>query len=292
MSEATSISIIGSGVVGTSIGSGFERLGHKVVFYDVDRTRVEELKNGHDATASLDSALERTAISFICVPTPFIGRFDSSNIISATQEIAKALRNKENYHLIVIKSTVIPTTTETVVIPILEKYKKIGEEVGICVNPEFLTEIANTWTNDEDYERDFFNEDRIVIGEYDKKSGDILEGLYEPLKRPIFRVDLRTAEMIKYASNCMLATKISYWNQLFLISQELEIDSQKVADIVGLDPRIGRYGTIHGKAFGGSCLPKDLKAFIEFAEEFQDVRFLKAVDDINEKMKKMRGVRE
>ncbi len=138
----------------------------------------------------------------------------------------------------------------------------------------------------------FFNEDRIVIGEYDKKSGDVLQGLYEPLKRPIFRVDLRTAEMIKYASNCMLATKISYWNQLFLISQELEIDSQKVADIVGLDPRIGKYGTIHGKAFGGSCLPKDLKAFIEFAEEFQDVRFLKAVDDINEMMKKMCGVRE
>ena len=160
------------------------------------------------------------------------------------------------------------------------------------MNPEFLTEIADTWTEDEGYKRDFFTEDRIVIGEYDKKSGDVLEELYKPLNKPIFRVNLKTAEMIKYASNCMLAAKISYWNEMFLICQKVGIDSQKVADIVGLDPRIGKYGTIHGKAFGGECLPKDLKGFIEFAERHQKVRLLKAIDEINEEMMSRYGVRE
>jgi UDPglucose 6-dehydrogenase len=165
-------------------------------------------------------------------------------------------------------------------------------DIGICMNPEFLTEMADTWTKDEGYKKDFFTEDRIVIGEYDKKSGDILESLYNPLNKPIFRTDLKTAELIKYASNCMFATKISYWNEIFLICEKLGIDSQKVADIVGLDPRIGRYGTVHGKAFGGKCLPKDLKAFISFVEKYRNVRLLKAVDEINEEMKKKHGVRE
>ncbi|MGB7533657.1 MAG: hypothetical protein WA977_11880 [Halobacteriota archaeon] len=98
--------------------------------------------------------------------------------------------------------------------------------------------------------------------------------------------------MIKYASNCMLATKISYWNEIFLICKELGIDSQEVANIVGLDPRIGKYGTVHGKAFGGKCLPKDLKAFISFAEKYHKTKLLKAVDDINEEMKEKYGVRE
>jgi len=193
----------------------------------------------------------------------------------------------------VVKSTVVPGTTEKVVIPILEKYtgKKAGE-FGICMNPEFLTEISGTWSTDENTKKDFFTEDRIVIGEYDKRSGDVLEELYKPLNKPIFRTDLRTAELIKYASNCMLATKISYWNEIFLICKELDIDSQIVANIVGLDPRIGKYGTVHGKAFGGKCLPKDLKAFISFAEKYRKPKLLKAVDEINEAIKEKYGVRE
>ena len=287
------ISIIGSGVVGKTMGFGFERLGHEVIFYDIDENVVEELSREHKATNDLN-AIKNTDISFICVPTPYISGlgFDSSYIVSATGGIAEALKSKDEYHLVVIKSTVLPTTTERVVIPILEKYKKVGKDIGICMNPEFLTEIADTWTNDEGYKKDFFTEDRIVIGEYDKKSGDILESLYNPLNKPIFRTDLKTAELIKYSSNCMLATKISYWNEIFLICEKLGIDSQKVVDIVGLDPRIGKYGTVHGKAFGGKCLPKDLKAFISFAEKYRNVRLLKAVDEINEEMKKKYGVRE
>jgi len=160
------------------------------------------------------------------------------------------------------------------------------------MNPEFLTEIESSWTDDRGYKKDFFTEDRIVIGEYDKRSGDALEEIYKPLNKPIFRTDLKTAEMIKYASNCMLATKISFWNEVFLICKNLGIDSQEVADIVALDSRIGKYGTVHGKAFGGKCLPKDLKAFVSFAERYHEPKLLKAVDDINEEMKKKYGVRE
>ena len=285
------ISIIGSGVVGKTMGFGFERLEHEVIFYDIDENVIKELSREHKATNDL-SAVKDTDISFICVPTPYISGlgFDSSYI--ATEGIAEALKSKDEYHLVVIKSTVLPTTTERVVIPILRKYKKVGKEIGICTNPEFLTEIADTWTNDEGYKKDFFTEDRIVIGEYDKKSGDILESLYNPLNKPIFRTDLKTAELIKYASNCMLAAKISYWNEIFLICKELGIDSQEVANIVALDPRIGRYGTVHGKAFGGKCLPKDLKAFVSFAEKHHKTKLLKAVDDINEEMKNKYGVRE
>ena len=157
------------------------------------------------------------------------------------------------------------------------------------MNPEFLTEISDTWSKDMGTKKDFFTEDRIVIGEYDKRSGDVLEELYKPLNKPIFRTDLKTAELIKYASNCMLATKISYWNETSLICKELSIDSQTVVDVVSIDPRIGKYGTVHGKAFGGKCLPKDLKAFISFAEKYRETKTLKAVDGANEEIKRSTG---
>ncbi len=287
--EMKRISIIGSGWVGTAIGKGLAELGNEVIFHDiVDK----DLPN---FTKDINYAIENSDVSFICVPTPTTSDgIDLSYIKEASKGIGKALANKGGYHLVVVKSTVVPGATEEVVIPILEEYsgKKAGSGIGVCMNPEFLTEIENTWTDENNYKKDFFTEDRIVIGEYDKKSGDGLEELYKPLDRPIFRVDLRTAEMIKYASNCMLATKISYWNEIFLICKELGVNSQVVADIVGLDPRIGKYGTVHGKAFGGKCLPKDLKAFIAFAQKYREPGLLKAVDEINEEMRERYGVRE
>jgi len=290
----TRISIIGSGFVGQAIGKGFLRLRNRVIFYDiVDK----DLPN---FTKDINYAIEHSDISFICVPTPTTPEgIDLSYIKEATMNIAIVLSRKRGYHLVVVKSTVVPGTTEKVVIPILEEYsgKSVREgEIGVCMNPEFLTEIERSWTDEIDYEiiykKDFFTEDRIVIGEYDKKSGYILAEVYKPLNKPIFRTDLKTAEMIKYASNCMLATKISYWNEIFLICKDLGIDSQIVANIVGLDPRIGKYGTVHGKAFGGKCLPKDLRAFIAFAERYREVKLLKAVDEINEEMRERYGVRE
>ena len=284
------ISIIGSGWVGTAIGKGFAGMGYEVMFYDIVS------KNLPNFTKDIDYAIKNSNVSFICVPTPTASDgIDLSYIKEASKNIGKALANKGDYHLVVVKSTVVPRTTEEVVIPILEKYSEKSAregETGICMNPEFLTEIESSWSEDKAYKKDFFTEDRIVIGEYDKKSGDVLEEFYKPLNKPIFRTDLKTAEMIKYASNCILATKISYWNEIFLICNELGVNSQTIADVVGLDPRIGKYGTVYGKAFGGKCLPKDLKAFISFAERYKDAKLLKAVDEINEEIRAKYGVRE
>jgi len=288
MSLMKRVSIIGTGWVGTSVGKGFTGLGYEVIFCDVVSKDLSNFTN------DINYAIENSDVSFICVPTPTKkGKIDLSYVKESSKNIGNALRLKRKYHVVTVKSTVVPTTTEEVVIPLLEKHsrKKIGE-FGVCVNPEFMTEIEGSWTKDESYKRGFFTQDRIVIGQYDKKSGDILEELYKPLSKPIFRTDLKTAEMIKYASNCVLVTKISFWNEMFLICKELGINSFLVADIVSLDPRIGKYGTIHGKAFGGKCLPKDLKAFISFAKRYRKLKLLEAVDNINEEMRKIYGVRE
>jgi len=195
----------------------------------------------------------------------------------------------------VVKSTVVPTTTEKVAIPILEKSsgKKVGKSIGVCMNPEFLTEIRESWIKDDKFTRDFFTEERIVIGEFDRKSGNVIEELYKPLKLPIFRVNLRTAEMVKYASNCALASRISFWNEIYYICRKIKVDSEEVAKIASLDSRIGKYGTIHGKAFGGKCFPKDLAALIHFSKGLgHDPELLRAVESINERIGKERGVRE
>ncbi len=284
------ISIIGSGWVGTAVGRGFAEMGYEVIFYDIVN------KSLPNFTKDINYAIQNSDVSFICVPTPTASDgIDLSYIKEASKNIGKALSNKDGYHLVAVKSTVVPGTTEEVVIPILEEYsgKSAREgEIGVCMNPEFLTEISESWSKDKGYKKDFFTEDRIVIGEYDKKSGDVLEELYKPLNKPILRTNLKTAELIKYASNCILATKTSYWNEIFLICKELSVNSQTVADVVGRDPRIGKYGTVHGKAFGGKCLPKDLKAFVSFAEKYHKARLLKAVDDINEEMREKYGIRE
>jgi UDPglucose 6-dehydrogenase len=171
------ISIIGSGWVGTAIGKGFTEIGYKVIFYDVVDKRLPNF------TIDINHAIENSNVSFICVPTPTTPEgIDLSYVIDASKNIGKALANKDSHHLVVVKSTVVPKTTENVVIPVLEKYseKKAGV-FGVCMNPEFLTEIENSWTAENGYRKDFFTEDRIVIGEYDKKSGDGLEEIYEPL---------------------------------------------------------------------------------------------------------------
>jgi UDPglucose 6-dehydrogenase len=167
------ISIIGSGWVGTAIGKGLAELGNEVIFYDVvDKDRP-------NFTKDISYAIENSDVSFISVPTPTTSEgIDLSYIKEATKSIGNVLATKRTYHLVVVKSTVVPGTTENVVIPTLEKHsgKKAGNEIGICMNPEFLTEISETWSKDAGTKKDFFTEDRIVIGEYDKKSGMFWKG--------------------------------------------------------------------------------------------------------------------
>jgi len=295
--ETLSVCILGSGTVGGSVGMGLSRFGNKVIFYDVDRERVESLINlGFSATIDADVAIRDSQISFICVPTPTVhGSIDLGYVRSVAREIGKSLRKKADFHLVVVKSTVLPRTTENVVIPLLEKHSRrtAGEDFGVCVNPEFLTQLHHSWTGDRSFARSFLDEPFVVIGELDEKCGDALQEVYEPLKAPVIRTDLRTAEMTKYAFNCALACRISFWNEIFYICRRLNIDSRVVASTAALDERVGTYGAVHGMAFGGKCLPKDLRAFVSFSQESgYEPELLKATEKINARTGKEFGVRE
>ena len=174
--------------------------------------------------------------------------------------MGQVLRQRRDYPLVVVKSTVIPGTTEGVVIPLLEENSgaRAGMDFPVAVNPEFLREGKAI--------TDFLNPDRIVIGELDKESGDILHELYKDFTAPILRLDLKTAEMIKYASNAFLATKISFINEIGNVCKKMGIDIYRVAEGMGLDPRISPHFLNAGIGFGGSCLPKDIKALIATAK--------------------------
>lgn len=287
-----SISIIGSGKVGGETGECLEKLGHKVIYCDINPNTISELsRQGKSVSDDVAQTVSKTDVSFVCVPTPSDNGINLTYVVDAVKKITEGLRNSKHWHLVVIKSTVIPLTTEKVVLPILQSS---GKEFGLCMNPEFLTEIAKSWTQDFNYHRGMRNTERIVIGELDKKSGDVLSDIYLPLHIPIFRTDLKTAEMCKYAANLMLATKISYWNEMFLVCQKLEIDSRLVGKITAMDKRIGFYGTINGMAAGGRCIPKDMEAYNKFIEKelFFKNTLLSKVKDINKFMAEKYGVRE
>jgi len=293
------ISVIGSGYVGLTTGMGFIKLGNEVIFIDVDDKKIQlinqakppiyeegleelmrEFKGKYYATKNYNEAILNSDVTFVCVGTPSRedGGIDLTYVKKAAEEIGKALREKESYHVVVVKSTVLPGTTEEVVKPIIEEYsgKKAFEDFGLAMNPEFLREGVGL--------RDFLNPDRIVIGVKDERTRQVLEKLYEPINAPKLIVDIKTAEMIKYASNAFLATKISFANEIGNICKKLGIDSWKVFEGVGLDHRISPHFFRSGIGFGGSCFPKDVKALIKKAEEIgEEPLILKAVMEVNER---------
>lgn len=288
------VGIIGSGYVGKAIGIYFAGKGYDVIFYDINTTVVKKLQSMEFSATNHVSEATKAKYIFISVPTPTDenGEQQLRYIVSATRDVAQSIDDKEN-HIIIIKSTILPGTTENSLLPEIYNYAD-PESVGVIYSPEFLTEIHGTWTRNDEYKISPENEHRLVIGEGDNKHwGDLLLAeLYKDITIPVIRTDYRTAEMIKYASNNSLAARISYWNEVFLICKELRIDSNVVAKAASLDPRIGVYGTVHGKAFGGKCLPKDLKAFVNFAKNYRDIPLHEAVLKVNEHMKRKYGVRE
>jgi UDPglucose 6-dehydrogenase len=180
------------------------------------------------------------------------------------------LEHKKDHHLVVVRSTVIPGTTEKVIMPM----KNGNKNIGICVNPEFLKEGTAM--------EDFMEPSRVVIGEVEKRDGDILEELYSDFRCPIMRTDIRTAEMIKSASNAFLATRISFINELGNACRAAGIDIYDVAKGMGYDPRIGGDYLRAGLGFGGFCLPKDLSALISHMKDLgYRPRLLEAVQEIN-----------
>lgn len=297
------VSIIGSGYIGTILGKALAKTGNKVIFYDINAETVRKLKSdGYSATTDIVKTIKETEISFVCVPTPTKnGKIDLNYIESATRAISNEMKNKDTYHIIAIKSTVLPLTTEHFVKPIIEESGKVyGKDFGLCSNPEFVTQVSRT-TTDPELKKWYSenphaakeSEDKAVIGVEDGKAWKILEELFKPLNIPIYKTDIKTAELVKYAHNLSLASRISFWNEIFLICKEFDIDSKKVAEIVSTDVRIGKYGTVHGKAFGGACLPKDLEAFITFAKDIKlNPKLLDAILDINKYMSDKYGKRE
>jgi len=273
------IGMIGSGVVGSTTGIGLKILGNEVIFFDINQRLINDLiKRDLNATTDLEYTVKNSDIFFFSVPTPDKdGKIDLNIMESAIKEFSKLCNNKNEYFLVVIKSTVIPTTVEKVIIPLIEKYsnKKVGMDFGICFNPEFL--------RDKYALEDFINPDRIVIGEYDKKSGDLLAELYASFKCPIIRTDMITAEMTKYANNCFYATKISFFNEMHMMCQKIGADSNTIRKVVQLDKFYGTHPWEHGHSFGGKCLPKDLNAIIYMfnEEHIHDPVLLKAVRKIN-----------
>ena len=290
------IIVVGSGYVGLCTAVGFANLGHDVVCVDIDHEKVRKINNGETpiyedglegmlsqalqknklhATTDIDSIKEMDFI-FIAVGTPSKedGDIDLKYIKSASADIANFIRDK-NYCTVVVKSTVLPETTEKTVLPILEKSgKKAGKDFGLCMNPEFLREGKAL--------EDFFNPDRIVIGEYDKKSGDELVKLYSSFNAPLIRTNLKTAELIKYASNAFLATKITFINEIGNMCKNLGIDAYDVADGMGLDKRIGKHFLQAGIGFGGSCFRKDVEALLAKSKEVKsESKILSTILDIN-----------
>jgi UDPglucose 6-dehydrogenase len=290
------LSVIGAGYVGLITGACLAKLGHEVVFIDVDREKLEAI-NDRKAPLIYEEGLEEllsqiqveaspdygkiadSDIIFICVDTLADdgGSIFLENLINATKQISQVLRERDSYYVIVVKSTLGPGMTEETVIPILEDGgRKAGKDFGVCMCPEFLREGRAIY--------DFMNPKRIVIGEYDDRSGEMLYQLHRSFDVPIMRTSLRTAEMIKLASNGFLATRISFINEIGNICKQLGIDTYEVAQGMGLDSRIGSTFLNAGIGFGGSCLPKDLRILMARAEQvgYQPV-LLREVAALNEK---------
>lgn len=292
------ISIIGCGYVGAVTGACFAALGHDIIFVDIDPAKVaainagrapiyepglDELLQKHSskivATGDLADAVYRTEVTFICVGTPSRqdGSIDLTYVRSAAAGIGRVLKQKQDDHTVIVKSTVLPGTTEGVVLPIIEREsgKQAFIEFGLASNPEFLREGSAL--------TDFFRPDRIVIGASEDRSRRLFEELYSPIDCPKMFAAIPVAEMIKYVSNAFLATKISFANEIGNICKRMGIDTAEVFLGVGMDHRINPAFFQSGIGFGGSCFPKDVRALIAKAEEIGvEPKILRDVIEVNE----------
>jgi UDPglucose 6-dehydrogenase len=236
------------------------------------------------AVVGRKQAILETDISYVTVGTPSQrdGSVHLRFVEEVSQEIGDALREKKGSHLIVVKSTVPPDTTENLVKKNIEKQsgKTCGKHFQLCFNPEFLREGNAIY--------DTLNPDYIVIGEYNKKSGDALEQVYKQFygknNPPIVRTNLPTAELIKYANNTFLATKISFINTFANVCEKIPgADVKKIAEAIGKDHRIGPHFLNAGLGWGGSCFPKDLKAFIAFSKKLRyNPTLIQATSKVNQ----------
>jgi UDPglucose 6-dehydrogenase len=292
------ISVIGTGYVGLATATVFAELGNDVIGADIDKDKIDKLNNGIMPIfePGLQELVERNVkekrlrfthnnkevighgdVIFICVGTPPKDNWEVElkYVENVALEIAQNIRS---YKVIVHKSTV-PVETGDKVKKIIKDNIKENVDFDVVSNPEFLREGTAI--------EDTLEPDRIVIGADSKKAIDIMKKLYSPIKAPLIITGIRSAELIKHASNAFLAMKISFINSVARICELSGADVEKVADGVGYDKRINRYFLNAGIGYGGSCFPKDSQAFVKIAEKYgYDYKLLKATNEINEDQKK------
>ena len=284
------VSIIGSGYVGTTVAACFADLGHEVINVDIDQDIVETINAGNapihedglperiakhagpdgtgrlEATTEYDAVLD-TDVTFLCLPTPQTedGSIDLSIMSTAAKQLGATLADKDSHHTVIVKSTVVPGSTEEAITPILEAASgtTAGEGLGVGMNPEFLREGTAV--------DDFLHPDKVVLGADDDRARQVMQDVFEPLiaaaDAPVVETDTRTAEMIKYANNGFLAAKISLINHIGNICKAVGVDAYEVADAIALDGRIGDRFLRSGVGWGGSCFPKDTAAIRAAARE-------------------------
>ncbi len=288
------LSIIGSGYVGLVTGACFAEVGHHVVCVDNDLRKVEMLQRGEIPiyepgleqllnrntaskrlrfTGSIEDGVDHSQVVFIAVPTPPQpdGSVDLTYIERVAREIAGVLKPNE-YRVVVDKSTV-PVKTGEKVADTIRRYNK-GADFDVVSNPEFLREGCAV--------PDLMNPDRVVIGSASQRATDLMKRVYEPFSAPILVTDVNSAELIKHAANSFLSLKISYINAVSAICEATGADVEMVANGIGMDKRIGRNFLNAGLGYGGSCFPKDVKAFIAIARQLgTPFALLEEVERIN-----------
>lgn len=273
------ISVFGLGYVGVVSCGCLAREGHEVVGVDVSSIKVDMINSGYSpvvepeigdfikdavgkgrlrAISNAEEAVLNTDVSFVSVGTPSQsnGSLDLGHIEKVCEQIGLALKKKDEYHVVVIRSTMFPGSTKGVVIPTLERFsnKKTGADFGICVNPEFLREGTSVY--------DFYNPPKTVIGACDEKCSCLVQEIYRGIPGKLIITSIEVSEMVKYADNNFHAVKITFANEIGMICKKLGIDSHDVMDIFCEDTKLNLspYYLKPGFAFGGSCLPKDIRA--------------------------------
>jgi UDPglucose 6-dehydrogenase len=286
--QSSRIFIVGSGVVGTATGEGFLAAGHEVTFVDVSPARVRELKNrGHDVRTELDLRAEPDSFIFLTLPTPNRGyEYDLRAFTAGSTSVGKALSASPAHHTVVVRSTVPPGTTEGLVKTVLEENSGMvaGNGFGLASNPEFLRAVSAA--------EDFRNPWMTVVASRDPQTVERLRALLSP-----FGGELRTfgnpaeAEFVKCAHNIFNAAKISFWNEMWLVAQEIGLDLDPIAATVArsaegsINPQ---YGIRGGAPYGGVCLPKDTCGFLGYADTVGvDMPLLRGVVEVNELLEKV-----
>ena len=273
------ISVVGLGYVGAVSTACLSQLGHRVVGVDVDTIKVDQIAEGtspiHEkdlgvyldegvsnnlitATTDLVGAVIDTSVTFLSVGTPTSedGGCDYRYIEAAARSIGEGLRQKNSYHVIVMRCSIPPGATLNVMVPEIEKVSglKMGDDFGICFNPEFLREGTAI--------EDFYAPPKTVVGANDERAAKVVADIYAPVDDNVIMTTIDVAEMVKYVDNVWHAAKVSFANEIGRICKPLKIDSHKVMDIFFLDTKlnISKAYLLPGFAFGGSCLPKDVRA--------------------------------